>query len=254
MARGSSRGGLPAAELRRVLDAVDPAAHRGPGEFVPDTVLACLIALIGCDDATFQVMDVRRRRTVVQEMNPSFGHDGDEAELLDLFRSGFWDSLSCSYANRTGDYASVTRLSDFYTRAGLSRTTIGAYFARAGIRHELVVPLPPDGERDRRVMLFRGGGPDFTDRDVLVMGLLRPHLIALHLRQRRHAAGVPDLTPRQVQALRLVAAGCTNAQVARVMGVSEATVRKHLENAFTRLGVGTRTAAVARVLPLLAAG
>jgi DNA-binding CsgD family transcriptional regulator len=148
----------------------------------------------------------------------------------------------------------VTRLSDFYTCAGLSRTTIGAYFARAGIRHELVVPLPPDGELDRRVMLFRGGGPDFTDRDVMLMGLLRPHLLALHLRQRRHAPGVPELTPRQVHALRLVAAGCTNAQAARVMGVSEATVRKHLENAFSRLGVGTRTAAVARVLPLLAAG
>jgi hypothetical protein len=100
MARGSSQSGLPAAELRRVLDAVDPAAHRGQGEFLPDTVLECLIRLIGCDDATFQVMDVCRRRTVIQEMNPSFGHDGDEAELLDLFRSGFWNSLSCSYPNR----------------------------------------------------------------------------------------------------------------------------------------------------------
>jgi hypothetical protein len=88
MAREISRGGLSAAELRRVLDAVDPAAHHGQGEFLPDTVLECLIRLIGCDDATFQVMDVRRRRTVIQEMNPSFGHDGDEAELLDLFRSG----------------------------------------------------------------------------------------------------------------------------------------------------------------------
>jgi DNA-binding CsgD family transcriptional regulator len=254
MARESSRGGLSAAELRRVLDAVDPAAHHGQGEFLPDTVLECLIRLIGCDDATFQVMDVRRRHTVIQEMNPSFGHDGNEAELLDLFRSGFWDSLSCSYPNRTGDYASVTRLSDFYTRTELSRTTIGAYFARAGIRHELVVPLPPDGELDRRVMLFRGDGPDFTDRDAMLMGLLRPHLIALHLRQRRHAAGVPELTPRQMQALRLVAAGCTNAQAARAMGVSEATVRKHMENAFSRLDVGTRTAAVAKVLPLLAAG
>jgi DNA-binding CsgD family transcriptional regulator len=57
-----------------------------------------------------------------------------------------------------------------------------------------------------------------------------------------------------MQALRLVAAGCTNAQVARAMGVSEATVRKHMENAFSRLDVGTRTAAVAKVLPLLAAG
>ena len=65
---------------------------------------------------------------------------------------------------------------------------------------------------------------------------------------------MPELTPRQVQALRLVAAGCTNAQVARVMGGSEATVRKHMETAFSRLDVGTRTAAVAKVLPLLAAG
>ena len=49
-----------------------------------------------------------------------------------------------------------------------------------------------------------------------------------------------------------MAAGCTNAQVARALGVSEATIRKHLENAFARLDVGTRTAAVAKVLPLLA--
>ena len=104
----------------------------------------------------------------------------------------------------------------------------------------------------KRQILFRTGGPDFTDRDALLLHLLRPHLIALHLRQRRRAAGVPELTPRQMQVLRLVAAGCTNAQAGRALGLSEATVRKHLENAFARLDVNTRTAAVAKVLPFLA--
>jgi len=245
-------GGLSAADLRRVLDAVDPAAHDGPGEFLPQSVLDCLVQLIGCDDATFQVMDAPRRHIEAQDTDPEFGAGADATEMLDLFWSGFWDSLYCSYPNRTGDYTSVTRLSDFSTRAELSRTPIGAYFARADVRHELMLPLPPDGEQDRRVMLFRSDGRDFTDRDSMLLHLLRPHVIALHLRQRRRAAGVPDLTARQMQVLRLVAAGCTNAQVARALGVSEATIRKHLENAFARLDVGTRTAAVAKVLPLLA--
>jgi DNA-binding NarL/FixJ family response regulator len=46
--------------------------------------------------------------------------------------------------------------------------------------------------------------------------------------------------------LRLVAAGHTNAQVARRLGVTEGTVRTHLENIYERLGVSSRTAAVIR--------
>jgi DNA-binding NarL/FixJ family response regulator len=46
--------------------------------------------------------------------------------------------------------------------------------------------------------------------------------------------------------LRLVAAGYTNAQIGRRLGVSEGTVRKHLENIYARLQVSSRTAAVTR--------
>ena len=61
------------------------------------------------------------------------------------------------------------------------------------------------------------------------------------------------ITPRQSDLLRLVADGHTNAQVARRLGLSEGTVRTHLENIYGRLRVSSRTAAVLRAFPDLAA-
>lgn len=58
-------------------------------------------------------------------------------------------------------------------------------------------------------------------------------------------------TPRQWEILRLVAAGDSNAQVAGTLHVSQATVRKHLENIFQRLDVASRTEAAARARPFL---
>lgn len=57
--------------------------------------------------------------------------------------------------------------------------------------------------------------------------------------------GAPKLTARQWELLRLVAAGHSNADIARQLFLSENTVRKHLENIYQRLGVSSRTAAVA---------
>jgi DNA-binding CsgD family transcriptional regulator len=52
------------------------------------------------------------------------------------------------------------------------------------------------------------------------------------------------LTAREREILALVAQGLTNAQVAADLWISRATVAKHLENVYSKLGVGTRTAAV----------
>ena len=54
------------------------------------------------------------------------------------------------------------------------------------------------------------------------------------------------LTQRERQILDHLAQGATNAQIAAALGISPATVRKHLEHAYSKLNVSTRTAAVAR--------
>jgi DNA-binding NarL/FixJ family response regulator len=97
--------------------------------------------------------------------------------------------------------------------------------------------------------LIRGPGPDFSERDRAVLTLLAPHLGQAYLDAERRRHPVPRLTPRQDDLLRLVAAGHTNAQIARRLDVTEKTVGKHLENIYTRLRVSSRTAAVTRAFP-----
>jgi DNA-binding NarL/FixJ family response regulator len=75
------------------------------------------------------------------------------------------------------------------------------------------------------MFLFRGSGPDFSEADRALLTLLRPHLHQAYLDTERRRRPVPELTPRQWQLLDLVAAGYTNAQLARRLGLSEGTVR-----------------------------
>lgn len=58
----------------------------------------------------------------------------------------------------------------------------------------------------------------------------------------------PALSTREVEVLRLVARGKTNADIGRALYISEATVKTHLLRAFAKLGVSDRTAAVTTAL------
>jgi DNA-binding NarL/FixJ family response regulator len=58
-------------------------------------------------------------------------------------------------------------------------------------------------------------------------------------------ARLDRLTPRQLEILEQVASGSTDAAAGAVLGVAAATVKKHLEQIYERLGVHTRTAASA---------
>ena len=53
------------------------------------------------------------------------------------------------------------------------------------------------------------------------------------------------LSARELEVVRLVAEGLSNRQVAKRLFVSEATVKTHLNHAYTKLGVDSRTAAIA---------
>jgi DNA-binding NarL/FixJ family response regulator len=109
----------------------------------------------------------------------------------------------------------------------------------------MMLCLPSRPGRVVRLLLWRRPGMDFSHRDRGLLTLLRPHLHRIfHERRNRDPAGA--LTVRQQQLLNLVAIGYTNSQVGRRLSISEATVRKHLENIFERLQVTSRTAAVTR--------
>jgi DNA-binding NarL/FixJ family response regulator len=64
------------------------------------------------------------------------------------------------------------------------------------------------------------------------------------------------LTKRELEILRLVASGASNAQMARTLWVTEQTIKFHLSNVYKKLRVPNRTAAsaTARRLGLLDAG
>jgi DNA-binding NarL/FixJ family response regulator len=59
----------------------------------------------------------------------------------------------------------------------------------------------------------------------------------------RRAAG--GLSAREVEVLRLVAAGLTNRAIAEALTISERTVDRHVSNIYTKLDVSTRAAATA---------
>jgi DNA-binding NarL/FixJ family response regulator len=55
-------------------------------------------------------------------------------------------------------------------------------------------------------------------------------------------------TPRELEVLRALAAGWTDAEAAARMGVSPATVQTHVRNAKAKLGARTRAQAVAMAI------
>jgi DNA-binding NarL/FixJ family response regulator len=71
------------------------------------------------------------------------------------------------------------------------------------------------------------------------------HLDARRLAGEAKPALPAGLTMREVEVLRLIAAGKTNSEVATELYLSVKTVSRHLSNIFTKIGVTSRAAATA---------
>src|SRR6266545_2433987 len=73
-----------------------------------------------------------------------------------------------------------------------------------------------------------------------------PELARLKVLARREAALRPGgLTARELQVLRLLAAGKTNHAIASDLLLAEKTVDRHVSNIYSKLGVSSRAAATA---------
>ena len=234
-------------DLRRLSAAVDPAHLGAPGDGLPTSVLAAVRDLVPCDSVSFLAIDPARGAFLIEhnlEPDPPFP-ESDPVRVEEFFWRTYRSSRSCSYQYWTGDHSTVTRATDFYAslRTYFS-SDVGELMRMIGGRFSVLVPLPPDNAVQHQMVLFRDSGSDFSERDQILLGLLRPHLAALHVETRRRQ-DYRGLTPRQAQLVALVAEGLTNRQIATRLELSEGTVRTHMEHIFERLAVSSRAAAVA---------
>ena len=83
----------------------------------------------------------------------------------------------------------------------------------------------------------------FSAGDLAMLRMIAPALQRL-MRTRPTPALPASVTTTERRVLQLVATGRSNAEIAADLYVSVATVRKHLENAYRKLGVHSRMAAV----------
>ena len=155
------------------------------------------------------------------------------------------------------------RISDLVPRGQFRATPLyNEYYREIRVDHAMAVPIHV--QRDELVsFVFNRSGPDFSDRDRACLESIRPHLGNLFRMSRaiesaRAAWGVPPesqssledvpLTAREREVLHWLAGGKTDKDIGEILAISPRTVHKHLQRIYEKLGVETRTAAVARAL------
>ncbi len=108
------------------------------------------------------------------------------------------------------------------------------------------------------------GADDYLTKPVNASDLIAAVEARLTREQHRPPAGFkPDfsssvpleaalgLTPREAEVLLWVAQGKGNAEISIILGATEHTVKKHLQNIFEKLGIESRNAATVRALEAL---
>jgi DNA-binding CsgD family transcriptional regulator len=235
---------LTRSEIESLLRFVHDASTMERDVAVTPEIVSRICELVpGAEIVSYAELDWSRRRTlyVSDGLGFAFNPGGDET---------YWrlhdQHPVCEYFTRTGDLR-TRRMSDLITLRDWRARELYADFYRP-FKYELDVRIPAMPGLTKTFM-FRSSRRDFTERDRLVLELLRPHLQLIdqtYERRREVVLDVP-LTRREREILGWVDAGKTNAEIAQILWISPLTVRKHLENSYEKLGVRTRTAAVARV-------
>ncbi|WP_371579070.1 response regulator transcription factor [Streptomyces sp. NBC_01314] len=250
----AGRQSLTERHLRAMRDVVEDArrddgTERSADAVLPPALLRGLYALVPCDQLAFSELDIPTRREL------AYQEEGlpDSCFAPDPGPDAYWQWRHahplCLHIERCQGNTPVLQLSDFVSPRELRRLPLYTEYLKP-IKASMAVALPTAPGRTRVFIFVRERARPFSEAERLTLELLRPHLDTLYREaaRRRHGPTV-RLTARELDVMRAVAGGLGNEAIARHLVVSPHTVRKHLENVFRKLGVDSRTAAVARVFP-----
>lgn len=246
--------------LRGLYAQGDPASFRRH-------VLETISSLVPSELTTYNELDLRTSKNV-WEWEPS---PPDPAGLAWAFARYMDENPCIAYYRRTLD-GRATKISDFLTRRELRHLGYySEYLRRVGLENRMSIVIPKAPGSVIALALGRSG-KDFSERDRLVLDLLRPHLAQAHenaaamARLRREDRTEPGpakngplskeslaslrLTAREAEVLMGVARGKTNSEIAASFYVSPLTVKTHLQRIYAKLGVANRAGALARALEI----
>ena len=226
-------------ELRLFGDIVARLERLGPDIDARAVIFLDVMRLLGGDFGASYVWNSRKGRF---DEAVSFNMDPGNLRRYDDWYQ-FRDPMTFALRARRR----ATLVDEVIPRDKLERTEFyNDFLARDGLHHGVNM-FVFDGERDLgdlRIWRARGR-PEFSERDLDLLDALEPHLHRALLRCG-HCAG---LTPREYEVAALVARGCTDRDIARVLGIGFGTVRTHLTNAMAKSGSANRAelaAAIAR--------
>jgi DNA-binding CsgD family transcriptional regulator len=121
---------------------------------------------------------------------------------------------------------------------------VSEYLRSEQLHGLLAVALNTVGPVRAALILLAPGKNAFASADRERLAVLAPHLgnlLGHHLPAGSPAVPASGLTAREAETVDLVAAGCSNREIAKRLGVTESTVKKHVSAALTKLRVSSRT-------------
>ena len=212
--------------------------HLGPGEDVRTVILADVMRLVDGDFAASYVWDAalgRFDRACSVNMNPA---------TLALYETHYQFDDPMTFKLRARRRATDVREVLPYPK--LYHTEFfNDFLWRDGLHHGVNMYLFDDNRDLGDLRIWRAKGrPDFTQREIDILDALEPFLRKAIVRT---IIGCEQLTERERDVACLVARGCTDREIASILGIGFATVRTHLNRALRKQGCSNRTELAAKI-------
>jgi DNA-binding CsgD family transcriptional regulator/PAS domain-containing protein len=232
------------ARLRHDVFAPEFHSHLG----IVDALSVCVARSAGCAAEVWFESQGRdfdaRDRLVLDLLRPHLAARHRQARLRQLLAAALaaLEAVSDS-ADAPAAVLLVGSAGRIEFASPAARRLLSKYFGQCGTN--LPTPLAEwrqDGSRTK----FRAPR-DGRTLVVEAVGSAQPALL-LH----EELPQLTSLTAREWDVMRWVEAGKTNDEIADLLFITTGTVKKHLEHVYAKLGVRTRTAALARLRPRLA--